>query len=230
VNNNASLEALSAPGGLLLGCLLFLSASAGLHGSPVADIATDRCGAVDSASGSGARSAAVVARFTLSGAGYDTTIAYTDENNLVFCRRVSETMLWIRLARDTSDRGEEGPHIDIDVCNSRGSGEFTPMNARGNPCPGGMTWGVWWHDGPDVVLANRAESTPCKLVLEVQGDMMEGTFACRGLVTEDGESTLDIVDGWFSCRLVSANAGTDSWPEPVRAQDAPAVSGGPPGV
>ena len=137
----------------------------------------------------------------LSGDGYDKTVTYTEERNLVFCRRSGETMLWVRLGEQRADDGEQGPHIDIDLCNVSGHATFAAMNARGRPCPGGLTWGIWWHDGPGRVYANRADSSPCELVLEVRDGTLAGPFGCRGLATQGGGPTLDILDGSFLCDL-----------------------------
>jgi len=148
------------------------------------------------------------ATFTLSGAGYDETVTYTGVENLVFCVRTSETMLWIRLAESATGNGEDGPHIDIDLCNMTGSATFTPMNPRGQPCPGGLTWGIWWHDGPTVAYANRSGSSPCELALTVDDGVLAGTFECGGLVNQDGTGSLDILDGSFQCVMDERRASS----------------------
>lgn len=149
----------------------------------------------------GPRSFRASATFTLSGDGYDETVTYTEERNLVFCRRSGETMLWVRLGEQRADDGEQGGHIDIDLCNVSGHATFAAMNARGRPCPGGLTWGIWWHDGLDRVYADRADSSPCELVLEVRDGTLAEPFGCRGLATQGGGPTLDILDGSFLCDL-----------------------------
>jgi hypothetical protein len=119
--------------------------------------------------------------------------------NLVFCRTTSATMVWIRFAESPANDGGAGPHLDLDVCHLGQGGTFAPMEARANPCPGGQTWAAWWHGGSGAVHANRAASTPCELRLEIEGTTLRGTFSCRGLVTEDGAGTVDLLDGRFEC-------------------------------
>lgn len=80
------------------------------------------------------------------------------------------------------------------------------MEARAQPCPGGLTWGAWWHDESGRVYANRAGSSPCELQLDVQADRLSGTFACSGLVTEDGATTIDLAHGRFDCTLEASGA------------------------
>ena len=126
------------------------------------------------------------------------------EGDLVFCRTTSPTMVWIRFAGSRENDGNDVPHLDIDVCHLGHGGVFTPMEARAQPCPGGPTWGIWWHEGPALAYANRGNSSPCELRLEVEEARLVGTFSCHGLVTEDGASTIDIVDGRFTCDLVGS--------------------------
>jgi hypothetical protein len=95
--------------------------------------------------------------------------------------------------------GADGPHLDIDICHLASGGEFTPMEARATPCPGGQTWAAWWHAGDSAVYANRASASPCALVLTVEAERLRGTFACRGLVSADGTGSVDILDGRFDC-------------------------------
>jgi hypothetical protein len=121
------------------------------------------------------------------------------DGNLVFCRSTSATMTWIRLAVSPVKDGADGPHLDIDVCHLGAGGEFAPMEARAQPCPGGRTWAAWWHDGTAAVYANRASAAPCTLVLTVEAEQVRGTFSCRGLVTADGRGSVDLLDGRFDC-------------------------------
>jgi hypothetical protein len=37
------------------------------------------------------------------------------------------------------------------------------------------------------------------LRLEIEGTTLRGTFSCRGLVTEDGTGTVDLLNGRFEC-------------------------------
>lgn len=155
---------------------------------------------------SGVSRRAASATFTLSGAGYEETVSYTESVNLIFCRRPGK-MVWVRLAAEKREDGEEGPHLDLDLCNMTGSGTFAPMEARGQPCPGGTTWGIWWHDGPNTVYANTAASSPCVLTLTANGNELQGTFACQGLVNDDGTSRLDVLNGSFRCTMEQEQNG-----------------------
>lgn len=131
------------------------------------------------------------------------------DGNLVFCRTTSATMVWIRFAKSPVNDGADGPHLDIDVCHLSSGGSFAPMEARAQPCPGGMTWAAWWHEGSEAVYANRATSTPCVLSIEVEAAQLRGRFSCHGLVSADGTKSVDLVDGWFECLLKSDNAGVE---------------------
>lgn len=128
------------------------------------------------------------------------------EGNLVFCRTPSATMMWIRFAVSADNDGNDNAHLDLDLCHVSDGGVFRPMEARARPCPGGMTWAAWWHGESGQVYANRAGSSPCELQLEVQADRLSGTFACSGLVTEDGAATIDLADGRFECAIEGSAA------------------------
>jgi hypothetical protein len=142
------------------------------------------------------------ASFVVVGPAGSRQVTLSAEANLVSCSRTSPTMHWLRFAESAANNGEDSPHLDIDLCHLPATGgTFAPMEARANPCPGGMTWGAWWHDGPTAVYANRATSAPCELRVEVREMQLIGTFACHGLVTEDGESTIDLVEGRFECTI-----------------------------
>lgn len=148
----------------------------------------------------GGESAQVVGtgQFTLVGSGGEAEVSYATPANLVFCQRTSQSMVWIRLAEETGANGEDGPHLDIDLCNVTSSGDFSAMRARANPCPGGQTWALWWHDGDGGVFANGADATECELSLEVDDTGLAGTFSCRGLEDLEGD-VVHVLNGSFRC-------------------------------
>jgi hypothetical protein len=121
------------------------------------------------------------------------------EENLVFCRATSPAMTWIRFAGSRENDGNDVPHLDIDVCHLASGPRFVPMEARAQPCPGGATWAVWWHGGDGAVYANRGDAAPCVLEVERAGTRLSGTFSCRGLVSDDGGSGVDLLEGRFEC-------------------------------
>jgi hypothetical protein len=134
-------------------------------------------------------------------------VSYDSATNLVFCRDNSATMIWIRLARDSVEDGERGPHLDIDLCNAA-SGQMGPMPARAQPCPGGPTWALWWHDAEGDVFANGPDSSSCALALEMTEAGLRGKFECRRLENAAGTATIDIVDGAFECEYGESFAPT----------------------
>jgi hypothetical protein len=122
------------------------------------------------------------------------------EENLVFCRTTSPAMTWIRFAESRDSDGNDVPHLDIDVCHLA-PGRFVPMEARAQPCPGGATWAVWWHGGGGTAHANRGDASPCVLEVEIEGTRLRGSFSCHGLVSDDGSSVVDLLEGSFECEL-----------------------------
>jgi hypothetical protein len=122
-------------------------------------------------------------------------------DNLVFCRTSSPTMTWIRFAESRENDGNDAPHLDIDVCHLSSGPDFGPMEARAQPCPGGATWAAWWHGGDGEVYANPGDASPCVLEVETEGTRLSGTFSCHGLVSNDGGSVVDLLEGRFECEL-----------------------------
>ncbi|HSL85141.1 MAG TPA: hypothetical protein VLF66_20395 [Thermoanaerobaculia bacterium] len=140
-----------------------------------------------------------VASFRLVGAGYDETVSYGGGTGLVFCRRAGGFAdLWLRFAEESAANGENGPHLDIDLCNPGGGGTFDPMDAQAGVCPGGQTWDVWWHSDGDTFV-NPAMAPGCTLTLTRSGSELSGTFSCRGMVELGGAGRLDLLDGTFRC-------------------------------
>ena len=106
-------------------------------------------------------------------------------------------MTWIRFASSRENEGNDGPHLDIDVCALSDGGSFRPMNARAQPCPGGKTWGVWWHESATQAFATHVNSSPCQLEVVVEPTRLRGTFACHGLSNNDNSQRIDLLDGRF---------------------------------
>lgn len=139
------------------------------------------------------------ATFALSGDGYNESIEYNNQDNLIFCR-LTGTEMWIRLARDKSANGNNSPHIDIDICNYVGAGTYTPVDPQNRPCPEGQLWNVFWHDG-DRIYSNTETSSPCKLTLTLNDGIIQGVFNCSEVVRFEGAETIQISQGTFSCRI-----------------------------
>jgi len=140
------------------------------------------------------------AAFRLAGAGYDERVQYVDGPNLIFCRTdAGFADLWIRLAQDTTADGEDGPHIDIDVCNYEGGGRFKPLDPANPSCGSAKTWDVFWHDGEGGVFLSQAGLARCELTLSDEPGSLEGAFACTGMVEMPEGRTLDLSGGLFRC-------------------------------
>jgi hypothetical protein len=154
------------------------------------------------------------ARFAIVDSAGSRSISYSAEVNLVFCRQSTSNMTWIRFAELRENNGGDGPHLDIDVCFLSDGGVFRPMEARAEPCPGGKTWGVWWHESTTRVFATHATSSPCELRIALEPSRLTGTFSCRGLSNDDGTETVDLLDGHFECAFKTV--------DPARGQELPA--------
>lgn len=139
------------------------------------------------------------ARFVLSSGEGRRVVEYKAGVNLIFCRQTTATMIWIRFAESSVDDGERGPHLDVDLCNATATGSLRPMVARAQPCPGGATWALWWHDGSGGTFANGPASSLCEMSLEVVEDGLRGRFSCLSLVDDKGGETLDVLEGSFEC-------------------------------
>ncbi len=139
------------------------------------------------------------ASFRLVGDGYNNSYEYDSDQNLIFCHRYDDE-LWIRLASEKTNNGENGPHIDIDVCNFTGSGTYKPMDPLIRPCGLGQVWDIWWHDDPKIYV-NQASSAPCELIIKIEGSIIKGTFSCKDVILFEGSPTIDIEEGHFECPI-----------------------------
>jgi hypothetical protein len=138
------------------------------------------------------------ASFRLEGAGYDDELSFANGPNLVFCRRSGTFAdLWIRFAEQPGANGENGPHMDIDVCNPAG-GTYQPMDPQSATCAGGRTFDMFWH-GDGTVFVNPTLSMSCSLDLVRNGSELSGNFRCRGMGELGGGGTLDVLAGRFRC-------------------------------
>jgi hypothetical protein len=140
------------------------------------------------------------ASFRLVGAGEDGDVSYGGGSNLVFCRRQgSFADLWIRFAEQAAGNGENGPHLDLDVCNPGDGGSFSAMHPQAAACGGGQTFDIWWH-GESAVFVNTAMPPSCSLTLMRNGTRLSGTFSCLGMEEfGGGNGSIDVLDGSFEC-------------------------------
>ena len=152
--------------------------------------------------------------FTVVSGSGRTEVAYQTPANLVFCQRTSTRMTWIRLAELTAADGQEGPHLDIDLCNVSESESFTAMPARETPCPGGPTWALWWHDRDGNAFANGPGSADCTLTLTVHETGLSGSFSCRGLLDAEGEASVDVLNGSFQCEWREGSESPTGFSDP----------------
>lgn len=141
-----------------------------------------------------------VAGFEISGAGQNQRVGYNSSRNTVFCsRNAGWASLWIRLAEQTAANGENGPHIDIDVCNHSGGGTFVSQAPQLASCGGAKTFDFFWHPGDGSTFANQPVGSGCMLQFTQNGTRLSGTFQCHGLAEQTGTRTIDILDGSFEC-------------------------------
>jgi hypothetical protein len=139
------------------------------------------------------------ASFQLAGAGYDEVVSYSSGSNLVLCTQdAGFADLFIRFAEQVAGNGENGPHLDIDLCNLGDGGTFAARDPQVPSCGDGQTWGVFWHDAGATFL-NQADAPSCSFVLTRSGSTLSGTFSCPDLVELGGNRTLDVLAGSFQC-------------------------------
>lgn len=140
------------------------------------------------------------ASFEISSAGQTRRLAYDSSRNTVFCSRSAGwASLWIRLAEQATANGENGPHIDLDLCNHSGGGTFTPQDPSLGSCAGGKTFDLFWHAEDGSTFANQPVAGNCMLQFTQNGIRLTGTFACRGLAERGGTRTVDVSNGVFEC-------------------------------
>lgn len=140
------------------------------------------------------------ASFRLMGGGQDGAVSYTDGQNLVLCSlNAGFADLFIRFAEQPGANGENGPHLDIDLCNHQNGGVFAPRDPQVPSCPGGPSWGVFWHGADGTTFVNRVNAPSCTLNLARDGARLMGTFRCLDLRELGGNRTVDLLDGSFEC-------------------------------
>ncbi len=159
----------------LLTCGLFVSCTSDDNPEPAAD---------DSS-----------ASFTIVKDGVETTITLDNTSNLIFSRDFGRDM-WIRLAENKTANGNDHPHLDIDLCRYSGPGTYEPVDPQARPCSREFGWDLWWH-GEDAIYFNQADSSPCQLQIEVDGNTITGTFMCEGMIQTSGSGTISIKEGSF---------------------------------
>lgn len=142
------------------------------------------------------------ASFEVVGAGQDEAVRYDDAMNLVFCRTgagAGWADLWIRFAEQKAADGENGPHLDIDVCSPDAGGSFSPQDPMEASCDGDPTFDIWWHGAGGETFVNRAGAPSCTLQLSRSGTTLSGFFDCRGMERVGGASAVDVLGGSFEC-------------------------------
>lgn len=139
--------------------------------------------------------------FRVSASDFDETPLWIDGANRVFCTTdAGFADLWIRLAAEKTADGENGPHLDLDLCNYQGGGSFRPHDAANPSCGTTRTFDVFWHDPSGEVFVNAPSAPACELILNDDGDTLEGTFTCARL-TSSGGATVDVLGGAFHCKV-----------------------------
>lgn len=140
------------------------------------------------------------ASFEIFSGGQTRRLGYDSSRNTVFCsRNAGWASLFIRLAEQTAANGENGPHVDLDLCNHTGGGTFTPQDPQLASCVGGKTFDIFWHPGDGSTFANQPVAGNCMLQFTQSGTRLTGTFACRGLAERGGTRTVDVLNGSFEC-------------------------------
>jgi hypothetical protein len=138
------------------------------------------------------------ARFLVTDAGIERSLAFEDGEGLVMCTRdAGWADLWVRFAADTAAGGGV-PRFDMDLCGVDAGGEFTPHDRTGLNCDAGTRWIAWWHDD-GATFVSPPDAAPCTLAATLDGERLSGTFSCRGLT--EVERRVDVEDGSFRCTV-----------------------------
>lgn len=138
-----------------------------------------------------------VASFVLSDFENGTTnnVSLNSTDNLIFAELYSDNSMWIRIAEEKEAKGENGPHLDIDLCGYQGSGKYSAIDPQLRPCKE-SGWDLWWH-GKTKIFLNTANADACELQLTVHGDTIAGRFECREMIEFKGTSLIGIKEGSF---------------------------------
>lgn len=141
-----------------------------------------------------------VASFEVTGSGQSVMAGYDSSRNTVFCsRNAGWASLWIRLGRDAAANGDNGPHLDLDLCNHAGGGAFGAHDPQLASCGGSKTFDLFWHPGDGAVFSNRAAAGGCTLQVTASGERLSGTFQCTGLEERNSSRRVDVLNGSFQC-------------------------------
>jgi hypothetical protein len=93
---------------------------------------------------------------------------------------------FMRMAESDDKGGEDGLHLDVDVCGFEGAGTYPALDPFATSCAAGKRYfDVFWHP-KGAVFVNRAASTPCTLVVEGDKELTIRVH-CEGMGTP-GES------------------------------------------
>lgn len=125
-----------------------------------------------------------------------------DAGNHVFAKTYGN-YIWVRLALTPEKDGSTSDHLDIDIWNFSGPGNYLPANPKANKRDG-KRWNVWWHQS-DKVFVNQANAKECSLNITEEGGILIGKFGCPNLTTDKGEGQVSIANGRFRIKPEPGN-------------------------
>lgn len=135
------------------------------------------------------------ASFKLTGKTIQKDIHFSNsQGNHIFGKRYGD-YIWVRFAASPEKDGEPSDHLDIDIWNFSGPGTYEAEDPKASKREG-KKWNIWWHQGGDVFV-NQANSNPCQLIVKQEGDELTGSFSCKGLKLNKGDTELDVANGSF---------------------------------
>lgn len=143
------------------------------------------------------------ASFKLTAEAVERNIHFSNsKGNHMFGKRYGD-YIWVRFAVSPEKDGETSDHLDIDIWNFSGPGIYQAADPKASKREG-KKWNIWWHQGEDVFV-NQVNASPCQLIIEQEGDELIGSFGCKSLKLNKGDTRLDVEDGSFRLTLTKGD-------------------------
>ncbi|GEM_PF-5889142 len=140
------------------------------------------------------------AAFNLTGETIQRNVHFSNgKGNHIFGKRYGD-YIWVRFAASSEKDGESSDHLDIDIWNFSGPGTYEAEDPGASKREG-KKWNIWWHQNDDVFV-NQVNSSPCLLIIEQEGDELRGSFSCKGLKINKGDTEMNVENGSFRLTLV----------------------------
>ncbi|MCE7992804.1 MAG: hypothetical protein HEP71_12525 [Roseivirga sp.] len=144
------------------------------------------------------------ATFTLKGETVQRNIRFSDSKGNHIFGKIYNDYIWVRFATSPEKDGENSDHLDIDIWNFSGPGTYEAEDPKASKREG-KKWNIWWHQDGDIFV-NQVNSSPCQLIIEQEGEEFIGSFSCKGLKLNKGDTELNIENGSFRLTPVKGDS------------------------